>query len=1858
MPENQQQAAVVLARIEDWRRRLIDLSYRNRLIRYRPTSASTLEIAAPTVDILLADLDRTAPWKFYFPPETDEIESDASDNPDALVSDTAAFLDARIVEQAQLVRHAPRADEIVVRESSGRKINRVLDNLARKSNAEFQDKALRILYVAAGFLEWVDPSRGEQLVSPLVLVPVELRRDSPRHPYMLYFADDEEVVVNPSLTEKLRRDLGREIPLDWTWEDKAIDVELDEIEAAVAGSGWSVRRDAVLGLFSFQKFVMYRDLLDNEAVIATHPVVRSLARNELVEEIGGADIEIPPLAELDEEQPPERDVLILDSDSSQRRAIEAARRGQSFVMHGPPGTGKSQTIANLIADAIVAGKRVLFVSEKAAALDVVHRRLKASGLDEFCLMLHGEHAARREVVEELHRSLTSEAVPRLGMNAHELERLGALRDMLNNSAQLPHLPEPILGNRTMRDVLGYLAQLHDAPSVPKAPEPGEISGDEVRAELLRLEETFQRMAELWAVSPNDFVWRDVGLEKFTSETRGELLARVLELHNASHALSLSADGSARLLGWPIPLNPRAVDHLLDLADLLSQAPALAPHWLELTPNALAAAAHEARAAFEAEAATKASFDQAYTSRTIGDFPGEIDAQLEASRKKLADTLGVTPLWEEGFTTSLPEIRRFLARAGELVDQILAATEDAAVRLGQPDSEVTLDRVDQIASLVTLAFSEEHRPEPDWLVAAGLSRARAALNRTQRNFEDYQLGERELLDQYERAALDLDAAGLLDRFMTVHTGALAKLRGGYRRDAKAIKAVRKDKRLPDTVIDDLTRLVELQRLGNKLDAQADKLERAFGHYYEGRATPVDDLTAALAAAERIGELSATDADLDVLATRVCVGSQADARTAQLADRLSAGTIDLNRGLELLAPFVGRARVLSTTQSLASLKTQLSTIEALLGEFAPLLDSLAVNSTNPLATLTEHQQRAQLIAELHRARSLIAAQAPEWQALLSPYYRQAETEWRELEAALEWVRSFTDLTGGTVPEPMCGTLISSDRRWPDFAGLRETRSTFQRCLHELARVFTDERSQRLVAIADGQHFQETTSWCDKLEEHIDDVGRWIDLRGWRTRAGERGWGNFVDELVNRNVDAVDLVNAFRRAYWSRRLEALLDDDQDLADPGTTYDRWIDEFKALDRRLIHSAADRLIAIRNKNRVTRVAVAGSEVSLLRREAAKKRRHMPVRKLLAAIPGLLSDLKPCLMMSPLTVSHFLAPTHSFDIVVFDEASQVPPQDAVNCVYRGKQLIVAGDGRQLPPTPFFQVAELEDAWREDSDEPTEDMESILDSCEALLPEHSLRWHYRSRHEHLIAFSNEHIYDRSLLTFPSADHHSPTKGVRFTHVPDGVYERGRTAANRPEARVVAERVIAHLQQSPRSVGVIAFNLAQSNAISEELDRLRIEHPDLEPRFAGDRLDAVFVKHLESVQGDERDVIIFSVGYGPDKDGRFTMNFGPLNKEGGFRRLNVAITRARDLVELVSSVRAADFNLSDSAPRGPKLLREYIRYAETNGQTIESTGQEDADDEYGSELEAAVAEVVRELGYEPVPQIGAGAFRIDIGVRDPDDPDQYRLGILTDGLFYAQTPTARDRNRLQEEVLTRILKWRLHRVWALDWVRNRQSEVEKLAAALSQEDQPVISDDDAPPVEARERAEREITELQDALDATQLAWVETYRRTELPAQNSFYEFHVSVNRERQRDLLVQLLQTEAPVHSSYAIRRLVQCWGMQKTSARSRQAGKQAIKMAARAGLLEERGEFLWLPDQQITTVRAPDWSDGRTERSIGEIPPEEIDLAIAILLEASGGSLGDHLFSDIAKVLGFDRVGPTIREVLSQRLNAAQLADSG
>jgi len=539
---------------------------------------------------------------------------------------------------------------------------------------------------------------------------------------------------------------------------------------------------------------------------------------------------------------------------------------------------------------------------------------------------------------------------------------------------------------------------------------------------------------------------------------------------------------------------------------------------------------------------------------------------------------------------------------------------------------------------------------------------------------------------------------------------------------------------------------------------------------------------------------------------------------------------------------------------------------------------------------------------------------------------------------------------------------------------------------------------------------------------------------------------------------------------------------------------------------------------------------------------------------------------------------------------------------------------------------------------------------------------------LIAFSNRLIYDGALVTFPSAERRTQRKGVAFVHVPDGIYDRGRTASNRREAQVVARRVLVHLLDgTDRSLGVIAFNTAQANAISEELDLLKVQHPELEKHFRGDRLDAVFVKHLEAVQGDERDVIIFSVGYGRDASGKFTTNFGPLNKDGGQRRLNVAVTRARERLELVSSVRSHDFQLSEGASAGARMLRDYIAYAEADGQfsAPDEVGEEEPD--WPSALEEQVAAAIVELGFDVTPNVGVGSFRIDLAVRAADDHDRFLMGIECDGESYAQTPTARDRERLRHELLDALGWGPIHRIWSLDWVRNRSGEISRLNAALraakaraeatsesadhSSVEPGVVALDQVD--DPRERLERVVHELSDSGAAAGLPWTEVYERASLGIQSSHYEFHESVNRRVQTDMLIDLLAVEAPISIDYAIRRLAEAWGLRRAGHRVVSAGRQAVSQAGRRSAVEVRGEFLWRPGQTLTSVRVPEAGNPDTRREIDEIPPEEIDLAIARLREASAGLDDEHLIAQVARVLGFDRTGGRIRSILKERVVAGR-----
>ena len=446
----------------------------------------------------------------------------------------------------------------------------------------------------------------------------------------------------------------------------------------------------------------------------------------------------------------------------------------------------------------------------------------------------------------------------------------------------------------------------------------------------------------------------------------------------------------------------------------------------------------------------------------------------------------------------------------------------------------------------------------------------------------------------------------------------------------------------------------------------------------------------------------------------------------------------------------------------------------------------------------------------------------------------------------------------------------------------------------------------------------------------------------------------------------------------------------------------------------------------------------------------MPTRKLIASLPNLLPVLKPCMMMSPLSVSTYLGGgNYEFDTVIFDEASQISTEDAIGALFRAKQAIIAGDSKQLPPTDFFRTStSVSDDDIYDEDDELNDagaFESLLDEA-SLLPSQTLLWHYRSKHEHLIAFSNAKIYKGNLITFPSSVESAENIGVQYIHVQNGIYDRGGKNGNRLEAEKVADITFEHFQKKPeRSLGIIAFGEIQQTAIMNALFKKRKENSLFEPFFKDNLDETIFIKNIETVQGDERDTIIFSIGYAPDSTGKFTMNFGPLSRSGGERRLNVAITRARYNIILVGSIMPADIYTERTSSEGPKLLKNYIDFAINGTKIILDNNTDKTTTNFISHFENAVYDFIKGHGYDVVTQVGCSEYKIDMAVRHPKYNGLFAIGIECDGISYSSARTARERDRLRQTVLEGM-GWTIYRIWSTDWIKDLKSEGRKLLDAI--------------------------------------------------------------------------------------------------------------------------------------------------------------------------------------------------------------------
>ena len=1475
------------------------------------------------------------------------------------------------------------ADNFLQTASTAERLDQSLRRIDEQARSTLEEQGVNALFLALGMLHYLESTDSTEVFrAPLVLAPVELTRKSARAGYTLKATEDEPL-VNPALAEYLRRmhKLGLpELPVPLP-EDYDLQAFLTATAAAIANlNGWAVKNEIYLGLFSFQKFVMYKDLEANTSSFVGHPLIQ-----QLIQRAGGQFLSLPNdvrALELDRDYPPEATFQVVDADSSQIRALAAVARQHNLVIEGPPGTGKSQTITNLIAQALSAGKSVLFVAEKMAALQVVHRRLVAAGLGEFCLELHSTKANKRAVMRELAAALDA-SLQRPAVPSHSTQRLPLVRHSLTEYAHAVHAPHGALELSPFR-AYGELGTVLAAPRLKYSGPADTVTATQLDQTVRELDDLAQAAAPIGPVAEHP--WRDAGRTFYTEDDLVNIHAHATELHDRLSGVMAQAAAVGALLG--LPPAPRTV----------------------------------------------------------------------------LQTEGLIP----------PSIQTFA--------DIETASRVAAVIARSPG-----------APLAVLQSLDWDAPPPA-------------------------------------------ARALIERGRTI-----ARLHG---------------------------------RLSQRFTAET------FAHEHAADIAYVE---------QKLG-----------------------------------GTFGF------LAFLDGRYRAILRRWQAYRLPAY---------QAAPL----------------DQAQEFKLVDQLGRERRQLSAAEGQGRQLFGALWQGEQSAWDSLGAYLQWVVEFRALT----------RQQGLGRAAYELAAQRAPNVTAALALQEAADgaqgVFAALR-QALGWPADYLETSPLAATAERVRAVAGSLAlapRWAAFEAQRARAAQGLAVELVAAAVAGEAAFADLRAAFLRAFYQKWLAQVVQARAPLAAFATlAHEQRVAEFRQLDQRVLQENRAALVAkLRDQvqQRLQAEPAAGA-MPYLRREMSRQRGLSPLRATLQHAEAAIRAIKPCFMMSPLSVAQLLpgrVPT--FDLVIFDEASQLPPEDAVGAVVRGRQLIVVGDPKQLPPTNFFAVmgGQVTAPTGEDGLPLFEDGESVLEEyMGAGLPTSRLKWHYRSTHESLIAFSNVSFYDSDLHTFPSVDLGEDKQGMRFEYVAEGVYE-GK-GLNMAEARRVADAVVAHARKHPSlSLGVGTFNLRQQLAIQDELELRRRQDPSLEPFFARKEEGAFFVKNLENIQGDERDVIFISVTYARGPDGRLRYNFGPLNLQNGWRRLNVLATRARQRMHVFSSMRGSDIALAETVPSGARLLREFLLYAEHG--RFDDTGPVSAGAMAESPFERDVFNELTRRGLRLAPQVGVSGYRIDFGVLHPDVPGRYVCGLECDGVAYHASETARDRDRLRQQVLE-ARGWSIYRVWSTDWFKDRAGQIERLLGLVT------TALAEAKAEQAAEKAEAESEALAQAEANAQAAAPEAsepappadpddYQRPEASAyrytggEGRYTSEILKAPASQLERALMAVLDVEAPLHHADLSRRTAGLWGA-GLGVRIQTRIDQAIQLAQRSGLLQVRGEFVHRPKQPVV-VRSRKGTQIPAER----VAPEEYREALLTLLRTGHGFTRAQLINEVRALLGFGRATPALEAAAAAQIDA-------
>ena len=907
-----------------------------------------------------------------------------------------------------------------------------------------------------------------------------------------------------------------------------------------------------------------------------------------------------------------------------------------------------------------------------------------------------------------------------------------------------------------------------------------------------------------------------------------------------------------------------------------------------------------------------------------------------------------------------------------------------------------------------------------------------------------------------------------------------------------------------------------------------------------------------------------------------------------------------------------------------------------------------------TTHECLQIIDAVLEVQKEKEIFDSHARLGAALFGAQWRDEKSDWEVLSHLSNWIFDlYDDLGKGQLPN---GILVFLSGH-PDSSGLGDDIVPI--------RIAVSSLRSALGGVKESLKLGQTTSTGSLHTQTLQELGK--NLVSWKEGLNrlyllvrfnqlfeemvELGLEEFANHSTDWGRPGSDFVAAFDLCWFAGLVDLGYAASPNLSKfDSIKQAHLINRFRALDKTsLAHAQA--ALAKQIWDNQPSINQPG-EMAVIRTELNKKRKHKPIRKLIDEAGRAIQQLKPVLMMSPMSIANFLPPGKvEFDVVIFDEASQVKAVDAFGAILRGKQTIVVGDIRQMPPTDFFG----RDVELDEEDNVTADIESILSMFRARgAPERYLSWHYRSRHESLIAVSNVEFYERRLVIFPSSGTNKFATGLKFRHLPGAIYDRGRTRTNKAEAKAVAQAILHHAKTNPHlSLGVVAFSVAQRDLIQVELEIMRRTNTDLDPYFVSSHpTEPFFVKNLENVQGDERDVIFISIGYGRNESGRIAKEFGPLNRDGGERRLNVLISRAKMAMEVFCNFTAGDLELDANTNHGVRALKHFLQYAESGQLDIPIETGRQAD----SPFELEVKQAIEEKGYSLEPQVGAAGYFIDLAVKDPDQPGRYVLAIECDGASYHSARSARDRDRLRQGVLEN-LGWRFHRIWSTDWFRNPLSALQKAVDAIEDARNNI---DPARPIEVTSDQSHSDFARDSASGSALGRITNYYQKAEIASWTGAQALH-EVPAIILSHLIENIVKAEGPLHEINITKRLLAAFSLSRAGNRIVDNVTAAIRHGHKIGLYHYKDGFVYADSSMTTAVRNRSLLES-SERKIELVPPNEIDSSLIEIVEISFSISRGDIISESLEMLGFGRATSNIASILNDRINiliaAGMLTEEG